>query len=162
MIICSEDVSSDPNVAVQLHALYEMARVASKDFKGRIEKLQELQAVGVLCRAPKSRQYDHLGGVILERKKRGERLEIPEYAIDPHCARGKAIHGRWGSGTKEDEVARKMRWYDDWAKLDRADGQDRYEAACRFLETNPSCTLDDARGMPPELAECSARKEVST
>ena len=76
-VIASEDCSANPDTIVRLNALYQMARVASKEFKGRIERLHELNAVVLLCRSLKSREIDHLGGCILQRKKRGEKLSIP-------------------------------------------------------------------------------------
>lgn len=44
-----------------------------------------------LARSPKSRHIDMLGGVILKRKELGWKPEIPDYAIDEHTEKGRAL-----------------------------------------------------------------------
>lgn len=44
-----------------------------------------------LARSPKSRHIDYLGGVILKRKEKGWKAEIPDYALDMHCERGRLM-----------------------------------------------------------------------
>lgn len=42
-----------------------------------------------LARSPKSRLVDYWGGIILKRKEKGWKAEIPTYAIDQHTAKGR-------------------------------------------------------------------------
>ncbi len=44
-----------------------------------------------LARSPKSRHVDYLGGLILKRKEKGWKPEIPTYAIDEHTERGRNL-----------------------------------------------------------------------
>src|SRR3989344_4927906 len=47
--------------------------------------------VSYLARSPKSRHIDYLGGVILKRKEKGWKPDVPEFAKDEHTAVGRAI-----------------------------------------------------------------------
>ena len=47
--------------------------------------------VSYLARSPKSRHIDYLGGVILKRKEKGWKPQIPGYAKDQHTSIGKAM-----------------------------------------------------------------------
>lgn len=44
-----------------------------------------------LCRSPKSRLADHFQCVIEQERRHGKRLDIPDYAIDKHTRRGRAM-----------------------------------------------------------------------
>jgi replication-associated recombination protein RarA len=55
-------------------------------------KLYLVNAVVCLCFSQKSRISDDLLNVVYtEREKEGKTLPIPEYALDKHTARGKAL-----------------------------------------------------------------------
>jgi replication-associated recombination protein RarA len=106
MVICTEDIGiGDPMAAVQVAALYTMgkelqahagpgtqAEKTSREWDG--ETL--LQAVWVLAKAEKSREVADFDSLIYIRQDRGERLEIPDYALDGHTDRGRAM--RRGEG----------------------------------------------------------------
>lgn len=67
-------------------------------------------AVLYLCRAPKNRTVDEFAVAIILRREQGWRLEVPDYALDMHTQRGRAM-GRgeetfWPEGARlENEVA---------------------------------------------------------
>jgi hypothetical protein len=44
-----------------------------------------------MCRSPKNREACELDWIIAEKRKKGFRLEVPDYAIDMHTFRGKAM-----------------------------------------------------------------------
>ena len=50
-------------------------------------------AVMLLCRAPKSTEVEDAQTYIMEKKKQGWRIEIPEWALDAHTKRGRALKG---------------------------------------------------------------------
>jgi len=76
-----------------------------------------LQAVLFMCRVDKCREGDSLANIVEEDFKAGKGPEVPEYALDPHCKRGKAKWGRWNSGTKEENQKRVRMWFSEWAKV---------------------------------------------
>jgi replication-associated recombination protein RarA len=95
-IIASEDVGvAAPEVAVQVRALSEnfadqrRHNAKSKTGSRSGERLFIVQAVILLVRAPKSRMIDHCVMALYE----GERpaIEIPDFAIDMHTRRGRAL-----------------------------------------------------------------------
>lgn len=94
-IVASEDVGpADSQVAVQVRALYEnwldARKGKPKEQRFAIgERLFLLHAVVVLARAPKSRIVDHALMVMYEGDR--EPLEMPDWALDKHTARGNRL-----------------------------------------------------------------------
>jgi len=92
-IIASEDVGpADSGVAVQIRVLYENwveARKAKEDDPLNAA-IFLVHAVILLARAPKSRIVDHALMVMYE-GDRAPALEIPDYALDKHTARGRKM-----------------------------------------------------------------------
>ena len=86
-----------------------------------------LQAVLFMCRVAKSREGDSLGNLIEEDYKGGKGPEVPEYAIDPHCRRGRQKWGRWNTGTPEQNRQRVQKWFRDWARVSPKGKEDPYE-----------------------------------
>jgi replication-associated recombination protein RarA len=87
-IIASEDIGiahSFTSILIEtLHNQYLQS-------KGKGESgLFLAHAILALCRAPKSRIVDEFLEVVREEKNLGKKLEIPDYALDKHTARGKA------------------------------------------------------------------------
>jgi replication-associated recombination protein RarA len=81
-------------VAVQVRALYEnwldARKGKPKEQQFAVgERLFLLHATIILARAPKSRTVDHALMVIYEGDR--EPLEIPDWAVDRHTARGKRM-----------------------------------------------------------------------
>jgi replication-associated recombination protein RarA len=98
-IIASEDVGvADSSIAVLVRTLYENAaeqkRDAPRDERpGQQGRLFLVHAIIALCRAPKSRIVDHALMVMY----RGDRprVEVPDYALDRHTARGRRRRRGW-------------------------------------------------------------------
>lgn len=95
-IIASEDIGmADPMVAVQVRALSEnfsdqrRHNAKSKTGTRSGERLFICQAVLVLVRAPKSRMVDHAVMSVWEGPR--EPLEIPDWALDKHTAKGRKM-----------------------------------------------------------------------
>lgn len=44
-----------------------------------------------MAKSPKSRENDEVVNLVMIERKEGQRLEVPEYAIDKHTKRGKAM-----------------------------------------------------------------------
>jgi replication-associated recombination protein RarA len=92
-IIASEDVGlGEPLVHVQVRCLYENWLEQRKPDKG--DSLNAavflVHAVIVLARASKTRLVDSALMVSYEGER--ARLEIPDYALDPHTHRGRQLH----------------------------------------------------------------------
>jgi replication-associated recombination protein RarA len=95
MVIAMEDVGmGDPDALVRLRACrgtwYEM-----RSWKGDSYHLVIAQAVQVLCSALKSRTNDYLQCVVRAELDSGQEKPIPDYALDMHTRRGRAM----GRGT---------------------------------------------------------------
>jgi replication-associated recombination protein RarA len=95
-IIASEDVGlAAPEVAVQVRVLSDNfidQRKHNKTSKTGMrsgERLFIVQAVILLVRAPKSRMVDHAVMAVWEGDR--ERLEVPDFALDMHTARGRRL-----------------------------------------------------------------------
>lgn len=91
-IIASEDVGlADNNAAILMASLYASYAELKKDNKDtRPERVYLTHAVLYLARAPKSRYVD----LAIMASWRGHDLEkkkVPDYALDKHTARGKAM-----------------------------------------------------------------------
>lgn len=91
-IICTEDIGiAEPDLPAQLWALYQMHLHVKK--KGSADaSLFAAQAVIMLARAKKSRLVT-CGWYVVRTAK--ERLQIPDYALDQHTARGRSKGRNW-------------------------------------------------------------------
>ena len=88
-IIASEDIGlADPNLCVQVRALYEnwIEQRKKKDARHLPERLFLIHAVLLCVRARKSRMVDHVLVAMYE----GERpkRDIPDFALDMHTIKG--------------------------------------------------------------------------
>lgn len=96
-IMSSEDVGlAEPNISVQIWALYEMYReqAKKKDDKNKPERLFLTHSVIILCRARKSRLVDWtLIWAWLTHPFRG--IRIPDFALDKHNERGRRLGRGW-------------------------------------------------------------------
>jgi replication-associated recombination protein RarA len=99
-IIASEDVGpANSMIALQVRALYENWLEARKGHKQTDDQGNRVFAIGerlflvhsimILARAPKSRIVDHAVMVMYERDR--EPLEMPDWALDKHTARGRRL-----------------------------------------------------------------------
>lgn len=94
LIMSLEDVGmANPMLAVQVNALHDMAKkLESKQDRRHQDRLPYVQAVVLLAESPKSRYIDWLINVKVDEHFAPDyRREIPEYALDIHTRRGKAM-----------------------------------------------------------------------
>lgn len=87
-VIASEDISiAHPVIVLVIEALHKWYL----EFRGKNGSgLFLSHAILALCRSPKSRIADEFLEVVNGERKAGKKLEIPDYALDMHTARGKA------------------------------------------------------------------------
>lgn len=90
-VISVEDIGwGDPHAAVLIRSLFEIVRDLDRADGERL--LYAISAVRYLCASKKDRSNDEMiNWVIWEVERNGRLPEIPEYAIDMHTARGKAM-----------------------------------------------------------------------
>lgn len=128
-LAASEDIGGgDDFSAILVSSLRSSWEVAHKQLKDNtLDKfLFIVQAVLHLCRAKKSRECDSLANLLEEHWKQGKRLTVPTYAIDPHCQRGKELHGRFGSMDGEQE--RISHWFNTWSLVtNKANYPDKWQ-----------------------------------
>lgn len=90
-VICSEDVGlawvEGPSVIGALKSWWDAA--IARGNPSRSERLFVVHAAALLARAPKSRRMDH--AVWATYGAREQRFPIPDYALDMHTARGRAM-----------------------------------------------------------------------
>lgn len=105
-IITCEDIGlAAPHLPAQINGLYEWWKEQKKKTKQSqpSERLFITQAVIMLCRAPKSRLICH-ASIYHFRTHQNRKLEVPDYALDQHTRRGKAmrrgIDHFWKEGAK--------------------------------------------------------------
>ncbi len=93
-VIASEDVGvAEPHATLIVSAL-ESAYWYAKEKKKDESKLFFVNAVLILARAPKCRVADDLTIALYGNMERGERLEMPDYAVDKHTFRGRKMGRR--------------------------------------------------------------------
>jgi len=117
-VIANEDIGpANPMAPIFVQAMrgnYDMAVDSQSRQRGDGE-LFIFQAVIYLCRSVKTREADSLACLLTGEFDHGMRLEIPEIALDPHTATGKAKHGRWEEGTEKEKQKRYEKWYKEWS-----------------------------------------------
>lgn len=124
MVIAAEDVGiADPQALILTVAAWLATKESTSSFSKppgmRLEFLGP--TVLYLCRAPKCREGDDFCWFVMERRARGWKIEIPDWAADDHTQRGR----RMGRG--------RQFWFDEASKLVNAvviEGN-RYGAAVR-------------------------------
>jgi replication-associated recombination protein RarA len=90
-VIASEDVGiAEPHAPLIVNAL-ESAYWDAKEKKKEESKLFFVNAVLILAKASKCRIADDLTITLYHNIEKGERLEMPDYAIDKHTFRGRKI-----------------------------------------------------------------------
>lgn len=151
LVIASEDVGpGDANTAERVSALHvaALAYIGSRTPKGDDWARAEIflvHAIVEICRAEKSRMVAELAYLAERNYEGGERLTVPDYALDPHTERGRALGRRWGTragvdfwqGHSRTVVPERILDDDRWkARLDE------YWASQRY----PDDVGDDERG----------------
>ena len=104
LVISVEDVGfGAPQAPAMLHHLYQMHLIYDRGEGDRL--LFAIHAVRLLCASPKDRSTDEMVNWIKHEVEQGNlQADIPDYAIDMHTARGRAM-GRgprhfWEEGTR--------------------------------------------------------------
>lgn len=110
--IVSEDVGlAEPHMAATIHALHSAAILATgkrnpTGIEMQASELQLVHAVFLLATAKKSRAIPEISFVEGANYDAGERLAIPDYAIDMHTAEGRS------KGRRRDTAAGVRHWRD--------------------------------------------------
>lgn len=127
-IITSEDVGlASPQLAATIHALYScwLEQRKKADTRHGPERLFLVHAIILLARSPKSRLVDHALIVMYEATR--EKRPIPDFALDKHTARGKALrrgHDHfWKEGAKLSNAGPVPDDYEAIARRTRVDAQ---------------------------------------
>jgi replication-associated recombination protein RarA len=150
-IIASEDVglaSTETVIAVQ--ALYEnwleMRKAVKEERQQGFVRIMLVHAVVLLARAPKSRMLDH--ALIVTYAGERKPLELPDYALDKHTARG----ARMGRGMEHFvEVGSQL--------ANQADVADPYADEARELLLGGANPQPPPK--PPRSSRCSISRGVS-
>jgi replication-associated recombination protein RarA len=134
-IIASEDVGiADSSVALTVRALYEnwLELKKKKDENPGHYRVMLVHAVCLLARAPKSRMLDHV--LMLTYYSEREPLEIPDYALDMHTARGRSKKRGF------------THFFEEGAKLENVGFQDSYAEEARRRITSEGVKQQPPRG----------------
>ncbi len=94
MVIAAEDIGlADPQALVLTTMGWTATKECTKSFtQAPGMKVEFLGAVILyLCRAKKNREGDDFACYMMERRKRGLRLPIPDFALDEHTDRGRQM-----------------------------------------------------------------------
>ena len=88
-VISSEDIGiAQSFISILIETLHRQYL----DFKKKDEsKLFLAHAILALCRSPKNRIVDEFLTVIIGERKEGKKIEVEDYALDKHTARGRAM-----------------------------------------------------------------------
>lgn len=113
LIFAAEDVGiGTPYAIASVHALAEAYSRVKKESRAKTPDGNLVSmAVLLLARCDKNREADNLKNVLyVLRKRYGWMPEVPEYAIDAHTARGRAIY--------TDKQERDRMWFTEWSLVD--------------------------------------------
>lgn len=94
MVIAAEDIGlADPQALVLTTMAWLATKETTKSFSTppgmRVEFLGPV--ILYLCRAPKNREGDDFCWFIMERREKGWRLSVPDFALDDHTERGRQL-----------------------------------------------------------------------
>ncbi len=92
-IIASEDIGpANPLMPIFVDVMQKQYQTEKSKLAESGYKLYLINAVVCLCRSQKSRITDDLQNIVYtERERDGKFLPIPDFALDKHTARGKAM-----------------------------------------------------------------------
>ncbi len=94
MIIAAEDIGlADPQAMILTTSGWLATKESTRSFSKAPGMEPEFLGMVILylCRAPKNREGDDFLWYVGERRKKGWCLEIPDYALDEHTARGRQM-----------------------------------------------------------------------
>lgn len=91
LIMAAEDVGMAAPEVVQQVILLAVAWKMCKDTSYYVDPQHAVMAILLLARAPKGTEVDDAKNLMLERRRAGRKIEVPEYARDAHTKSGKAM-----------------------------------------------------------------------
>lgn len=119
LIFCAEDVGmADPDAIVRVNALAHAYETIRKNQPKGVPVEGDILAMAVLylARAYKNREVDEFKNVLEHRKEKEDwQPEIPEFALDVHTRRGRAM------GKTEAD------WWKEGAKVEGLKGGSKYQ-----------------------------------
>ena len=118
-VIASEDIGlADSNAAILINSMIAGMNETNKDWVKDVRPELIGHAVLYLCRAPKNRIADDATYLMSLKKKKGLKLEIPDYAKDCHTTFGKEKLKKISASTGESyEKVINKEFYNEGAKL---------------------------------------------
>jgi replication-associated recombination protein RarA len=131
-VLCSEDVGiAWPDGPAVIRALYETWQETRKAEKDRPPEhsnamLYLIHAVCLLARAPKSRLVDNACTVFYTGNRAAMEMDVPDYALDHHTARGRNL------------CRREAVVYDESYRISNCAIDDQYSIEARTLSGAPS------------------------
>jgi replication-associated recombination protein RarA len=91
-IIASEDIGpANPNMPMLVDVMHKQYLAEKSKLGENNSSLFMVNAVVCLCRSQKSRITDDLQNVVYAERDQGKLPPIPDFALDMHTARGKAM-----------------------------------------------------------------------
>ena len=114
LTIATEDIGmGDPFAIVHCVACREAYNILVKESRSPPD-LHLIACVLYMCRAKKSRETDILGSIVWAKVGRGDKMPIPDCALDMHTKRGRSM-GRteehfWKNSCKLHPVAPDQKW----------------------------------------------------
>lgn len=97
MVIAAEDIGlADPQALALTTMGWLATKESTKSFSPKDgQPGMRLEFLGLvilyLCRAPKNREGDDFCWYIMERREKGWRLSVPDFALDDHTERGRQL-----------------------------------------------------------------------
>ena len=122
--ILNEDISlASPETILLFETFRNQYRLLREKSKGTSERMVLANAILAMCRAKKTRLGDDFQTVIYRRRiQEGWRLEVPDFALDRHTARGRHMGRDY------------THWHDEGLKLvNETPGLNPYAAEARRL-----------------------------
>lgn len=111
MVIAAEDVGvADPQALILTTSAWVATKEATKSFSKPPGMRTEFLGPTILylCRSVKCREGDDFAWLVMERRARGWKIEVPDFAVDDHTDRGRKM----GRGREF--------WFSDASKLANA------------------------------------------
>lgn len=135
-VIANEDIGlASPETLTLLEALRTQAAFLRAKSKSPSERLPLANAILALCRASKTRLADDFQAVIYKRRDHEQwRLEVPDYALDKHTRRGKALGRGW------------THWRTEGCRLHPEFSQNPYETEAHKLREAHGKAIKPTRG----------------
>ncbi|MCL1970338.1 MAG: hypothetical protein FWF66_02630 [Candidatus Bathyarchaeota archaeon] len=91
-IVASEDIGpANPTMSLLIENMQKQYQIEKVKLAESMHRLYLTNAIVCLCRSQKSRITDDLQTVVYMERENNKLLPIPDFALDKHTARGKAM-----------------------------------------------------------------------